>query len=596
MKNPVLVMVVIALFCVQSLSAQSYWQDIQVIPQKSLNQERPIKPAKYRALQLDLPSFKNELSRTPSRGETGFENGSIIDVPSPDGRMLKFRIGEAPILTGRLQSEYAEIKTFTGIGVDNTENRIYLDHTSHGFHAMVFTVDGSFFVDPLYTEQTELYQSYYRKNLSPVADQLFTCGFVSNASEIKKPERTSKDREKKSLTPVIQRIYRIAIAATGEYTAFHGGTVQDGLAAIVTALNRVRGIYEEELAVSFTLVPDNDMIVYTDPVTDPYTNNNGFLMLSENQLNLDLVIGTDNYDVGHVFSTGGGGVAGLAVICDSFDKARGVTGLNMPINDPFYVDYVAHELGHQFGGNHTFNGDAGSCSGGNRNGSTAYEPGSGSTIQAYAGICGAQNIQQNSDPYFHLISLMEMSAHISDPSTGGSCPTEITSTNQPPVANGNEEGINGKSIPAGTPFELTGSATDPDGDPLVYNWEQWDLGPAGDIDPDATNGPLFRSFEPSPDATRVFPQMSDIAENTTTYGEALSNVDRTLNFQFIARDRKNGAGGYDYDLITLEVVDTGEPFMITSQNTPGDISGVIEVTWNVAMTTEEPISCSQVDI
>jgi hypothetical protein len=557
---------------------------------------RWIVPQQYRTLTLDVPALQALLASAPQEfTPAGQDSQVILALPLPEGGFGRFRIVGSPIMAPELAAQFPEITTYAGQGIDDPTATTRFDWTPHGFHAIIFGLSGTVYIDPFSRNDTTHYISYYARDFVPSADKEFI--------EIL-PDAKESDALKKELAALVElgafpptgpqlRTYRLAVAATGEYTAFHGGTVPLGLAAIVTSVNRVDGVYEREVAVRMVLIANNNLIVYTNAGTDPYTNGDGFAMLGQNQSNLDAVIGNANYDIGHVFSTGGGGVAGLGVVCVTGQKARGVTGSSAPVGDPFDIDYVAHEMGHQFAGNHSFNGNAGSCSGGNRNGPTAYEPGSGSTIMAYAGICGAQNLQPNSDDYFHGINLDEITAFTSAGS-GSSCDVVTNTGNSAPTVNA---GAGGFTIPAQTPFSLTGSATDPNGDALTYNWEEFDLGAAG-----APNNPLappfFRSWPSTISPTRTFPRLSDLVNNTTVIGEVLPNVTRALNFRLTARDNRSGGGGVNSASIAFNVTTAAGPFQVTAPNTAVSWTGTTQqtVTWNVANTTASPVSCANVGI
>ena len=388
------------------------------------------------------------------------------------------------------------------------------------------------------------------------------------------------------------RTYRLAVAATGEYTAYFGGTVAAGQAAIVTAVNRVTGIYERDLSIRLQLVANNNSLVYTNAATDPYTNDDPYSLLDENQANIDSVIGNANYDIGHVFSTGDGGLSYLGVVGVRGLKAMGETGSTSPTGDAFYVDYVAHEMGHQFNANHTFNGVNGAAAG-NVNAGTAYEPGSGSTIMSYAGICGADDLQAHSDDYFHSASLDEIIAYV-DGSIPGVGTRTSTGNSIPTVSAGLDY-----TIPARTPFALTAAGSDANGDPLTYCWEERDRGPVLALSAgDNGSSPIIRSFSPTANPTRTVPRLPNLLNNTTVPGEILPTTNRTLNFRVTVRDNRSGGGGVNSDDMTLTVVNTGTPFQVTSPNTAvtWTTATTQTVTWNVAGTSGGTISTAQVDI
>lgn len=549
-----------------------------------------IKPSAYRALTIDDTLLRAALAATDR----------VIELPMPDGSWQRFTLHDARVMAPELQAKFPEIQAYAGQGIDDPSATLRLEYSPQGFHAQILSPNGSAYIDPR-TRDRSLYAAYYRVDYDrPVKD--FVCG-VGGASDVrnntsaanKSTPAPSPAPSSLSIGPEL-RTYRIAVAATGEYTDYHSNpsapNVAAGLAAVVTAVNRVTGVYQRELGIRLELVGNNNLIIYTNAATDPYTNDNSDKLLNENQTTLDSLIGSGNYDIGHVFNTGGGGLASLGAVCDSSFKAQGQTGSEAPINDPFYIDYVAHEIGHQFDANHTFNGVTGSCAGGNRNAATAYEPGSGSTILAYAGICGVDDLQNNSDAYFHSASFEEIVSFITSGS-GASCAVVSSTTNQVPVVDAGPAYV----IPQGTPFMLTATGSDPDGDPLSYCWEERDLGPAALLGtPDNGSSPLFRSFSPTNVPWRSFPAMSRILSNTTTSSELLPVTARTMRFRVTARDNRALGGGVSYDETTVTVVTNAGPFAVTSFNTSITTSGLATVTWNVAGTTNAPVNASHVAI
>lgn len=502
------------------VSEDSLWTDM-TDQHSDAGIDIPVAEGRYRLLHLDVDALNALLTGVPLEDDSSLP--VPISMPLPSGGFGRFEVVESAIMEAVLAAKFPELRTYRGIGLDDPSASLRFSLTPKGLHGQILTTEGSIYLDPATSTGDDQYISYRKRDYQPSNHEPRQCLVGDDQQPIEAFDNLNDDAQASLRVRHgdTLRTYRLALATTGEYSQFHGGNVAQTLAAVVVTMNRVNGIYERDLSVRMVLVADNDQIIYTNSSQDPYSNSNGSAMLDQNQSNLDRVIGANNYDIGHVFSTGGGGVAYLNAPCRSNRKARGVTGQRQPIGDPFDVDYVAHEMGHQFGANHTFNGNQGSCSGGNRNAGTAYEPGSGSTIMGYAGICGSQDIQRNSDAYFHAASLEEIINFVSG--AGNTCAASAVTDNFPPNA---DAGL-AFTIPADTPFELTGNATDANEDILIYSWEQMDRGQAGSPNNPAANAPLFRSFTFSDNPTRVFPQLSDLLNGTQTLGEILPSRTRS---------------------------------------------------------------------
>lgn len=585
----------LALLCSSAALAgvtDPYWQDAAG---RSPAANAP-QPANFRALSLDTAAMAAYLKQAHSSGIA-----AEVSLPLPEGGFSDFMVIDSGTLPPELQAKYPDILSFKGS--DGKGRRLRLDVSPIGFQAMVFDTDGMWLVRPeVIASGTDNYLSYRRTEVQ-APHGMGQCEVHTDESitaHVGNLHRTDSGFAPMTQTGVNQRVYRAAVASNNHYiAAVGGGTVAGGLAATTTAVNRVTEVYEYEMSIRLVLVPNNDLIMYPNAATDPFASN-GTGVINNSTSVISAAIGVGNYDIGHVFTTGSGGVAGLGVVCSASSKARGTTGLPNPIGDDFYIDFVAHEMGHQFRANHPFNGALGNCSGGNRNGSTAYEPGSGSTVMAYAGICSGDNLQPHSDPYFHAISLQEITNFTSG---SGNCSANTLNPNNAPVIDTGSLLPTGKTIPARTPFVLNASATDADtGSTLVYSWEQWDLGAQAALSAgDQGSNPIFRSFPPVATGERVFPRMSTVLGGAAAPGETMPTTSRNMNFRLTVRDHSDALHGWGTSQsadVGFAVVNTAGPFKV---NSPG--AGVIwsggatgTVAWDVANTAAAPVSCSSVDI
>lgn len=590
----------------QQRSSDGIWQEIDAatIPQQ---RKREIIPQAYRTFRLEKEALQQMLRRVPLEFTEAARNTEVVmTLPMPDGRIERFRIEESPIMAPELAARFPEIRTYRGQGIDDRSATLRFDITPVGFHAQVLSAQETVYVDPYAKGDAENYISYFKRDLrkgSPfeclVGATVGGAGVDIDVTQMAVPLTVPPNG-------ATLRTYRLALAATGEYTIAAGGTVPVAMARITTSMNRVNGIYERELALRMTLVANNNVLIYTDPNTDPYTNGDVTAMMAQNQANLDSVIGPTNYDMGHVFGTSGGGTARIRSTCSGTFKGSGATGLPSPVGDPFDVDYVAHEMGHQHGGLHTFNTTAGFCST-FRNPISAFEPASGSTPMSYVGTCAPANLQPNAHDYFHVRTLEEIVVHMTG---AGNCAAQAATGNIPPAVSAGAS----FTIPRNTPFTLTASASDGNCDPVTYAWEEYDLGPSSppEGDADGMARPIFRTYPPTTSPARTFPRLQYILNNSNvppaTYdcgfadpcltGESLPNIARTMNFQVTARDNRAGGGGIVSATMQVSVNAGAGPFVITQPNTAVSWTGgtTQTVLWDVAGTNAAPISAATVNI
>lgn len=584
-----------------SFAQKSSWKRVEKIQNSDKIHQLHLDKNKTRFYELDASSLKQKIVKVTSRNESSKTSSTVIKIPNINGDLEAFEVYETSVFSPELAAKYPNIKSFTGISTDGKGTRLRMSTSPEGLQTMVSYVDkANVFMQQTHrgSNQYILYDNSAKQNV----DKSFKCETLDAFNGAFNKKNATKIDEGGANNQTLQK-FRIAISVTGEYTAYYGGTIAGALAGINATLTRVNEIFETDMAVTFELV-NATQLIYTNAATDPYSNvDNLDNWNAELQNNLTATIENGAYDIGHLFGASGGGGDAGCIGCVCIDNLKGSAytspGDDVPEGDTFDLNFVIHEIGHQMGANHTWSYESESTG-------VQSEPGSGSTVMGYAGITDEDDIQLNSDAYFHYHSIKQ----VLDNLTTKTCQVTSPISNNSPITDAGED----FTIPLGTPYVLKGSATDDNtSDILTYCWEQIDNGivNSGNFSATRASGSLNRSLPPSISPDRFVPNINNVihgqlTESNPSVGnawESISTTARTLNWALTVRDRNPNSvldnGQTSYDTMVINVDDTSGPFVVTSQNvsdinwTPGDAE---TITWDVANTDSAPTNTANVNI
>ena len=602
-----ILLVILTAFSVFQLSAQTrvFWKSIT--PDDILQQrqdETQYYPESFSAYRLDLPALQEFLLKAPRE----FEPDAALlrlEIPMPDGRFIPFRVYESPIMEEGLAIRYPQIKTYKAYSLDGSDMNVRFDLSPKGFRASIHG-NANIYIDAMEGNPRDQIVYYTRDYREDISDANLSCGLdpedilnedlddANDFDPVQLPGKTLQLRQSVECDSVQLHTYRLALSCTGEWGSAHGNTVESVLADMVTSVNRINQIYENEFAIRLLLIADNDKLIWLDKDTDPFpVGNVGYELLSVNTVVLNNNVGRTSYDIGHVFTrscTDVGGVASLGSVCSSNRKGSAVTCHYSNNLNYIIVNVTAHEMGHQFSANHTFN----NCDG-NESAGSDYEPGGGVTIMAYCGLCGSNNVDYACLENFHAHSI-EQVMNFTRIGGGRQCAEILSTGNTAPTVE--LPYTNGFSIPVNTPFYLEGSAYDCEGDELTYSWEEWDIGPQVPVGDPVEDAPIFTALEPRDVPYRYFPDLSKIINNFQNNSEVLPAYTRVMNFRFIARDNHPGGGGTAWDNVSFRADAAAGPFLVTYPNQfqQFTVGEEIEIQWDVANTNAAPVNCKAVNI
>jgi Metallo-peptidase family M12B Reprolysin-like/Secretion system C-terminal sorting domain len=588
----------------QSVYAQNkdvIWNKVNSSSVSTEKWVRTSMPKSFQIFELNINSLRDKLANAPHRSESKTTNGILVNLPI-NNKIQTFEVYDAPVLDAVLQEQLPSVKSYIGRLVDNKNTTIRFSLSLKGFNAIILNNDnGTQYIDS-FSKDNKYCLLYYKRDI-PTETNIVCLNTdeegLEGFSDVNLDNFSSRN-----VNDGVLREFRLALACTQEYAAFHifqlgltSATDEVKKDAILNIMNdvmtRVNAVYENELSLTMTIIPTNKNVIF---LQDSFLSNNDIsALIDQSQTWIDISIGSANYDIGHMLSTSGSGLAQLFSPCTN-NKARAVSGgLSSIPQGTVFENTMMHEMGHQYGAFHTYNSS--SCAS-PATSNSAYEPGGGTTIMSYAGICGSSsNIQSEADNYFHQNSIDEMWLNLT---VGNStCAQNTATNNSAPTANAGSDFI----VPISTPYRLEGVATDADGlESLTYTWEEFDLGPSVNAPNNFTSsGPIIRSFPPNTNNTRYVPRLEDYVNNvnSSTNWEKMVLVNRDINFSLVVRDNDVSGGQIDVDFMTVTVDNSGGPFSVTSQSVNNLLftGGTTQtITWNVANTNLAPFNSNSMNI
>jgi Metallo-peptidase family M12B Reprolysin-like/Cadherin-like/Secretion system C-terminal sorting domain/Proprotein convertase P-domain len=590
-------------------AAPNFWR---VVPKEAVTaaeQQAPIMtPSVYSTAQLDVDGMRQYLAQAPREFTEAARQPIVMSLLQADGSLEDFAFVMSPVVGQVLLDKYPEIRTYTGFSMQNQNKKAKITVSPYwGVKILIRRPDhGLEFVERMYEGSDAWYIGYDRMSLpahlllppAPLTVEAYDRPDIAPTTGRALAPVEERGVELNCTNKVDLKIYRFACATTGEFAQDHGGTTATVLAAMVNYSNQLNAIYEGDLRIRLVLIDDVENILFLDPATDPYTGNTVGSHMNQNPVIMNTVLGnSDKYDIGHVFARyiPGDPAAGVAggLCCTDFGKGRGCSSA-VPPYGAYFLSVIGQEIGHQWDGGHTWTFCPPELGPGDSPVS-ACEPGSGSTIMSYAGVC-ATNVQNVADLYYHVCSIVQIRDFVEN-GFGNTCGTTVATDNCAPIVT--IPYPNNLFLPISTPFELTGTAVDPDGDPMTYCWEQADRGPLVPIGQPTGNTPLFRTYPAVTSLSRTFPRIQTVINNTSSINEVLPTYSRDLTFCLTARDNRGGGSGVGIDTVHFGVTATAGPFLVTSPNTSADVWNVGEfryVTWNVANTNGPLVNCKRVNI